>query len=179
MFLSCLAACDAEIAHAELLKAPYKTPSVRAHHHSLLEPQNPLTAPKWPLLLFFVLQSASYKWPHSTPVWLLTALWILLPERTDVKKYTSLWGRGLGHSVSAFRLCMNNLKGFHLDSKFFFGCQRVEKLLKWKLLGRGASAKLPKHYGTLLKNPVDENWNNFSAHKWPDTNEMCDSRQLY
>lgn len=54
-------------AHAELLKAPYKAPSVRAHHRGFLEPQNPLTAPKWLLLLFCALHSASYKWPHSTP----------------------------------------------------------------------------------------------------------------
>lgn len=49
----CLARqCVMQSAHAQLLKAPYKAPSVRAHHHSLLEPQNPLTAPKWLLLLF-------------------------------------------------------------------------------------------------------------------------------
>lgn len=41
-FLSGLAVCDAQSAHAELLKAPCKAFSVRAHHKSLLEPQKPL-----------------------------------------------------------------------------------------------------------------------------------------
>lgn len=143
------------------LKSTIQDPKCQSTSPQPFRATKPTDSTKMASLAFFVLQSASYKWPHSTPVWLLTALWILLPERTGAKKYTLLWGRGLGHSVSAFRLCVNNLKGFHLDSKFFFGCQRVEKLLNWKLLGRrggGASAKLPKHYGTLLKHPVDENW---------------------
>lgn len=117
MFLSCLAACDAESAHAELLKAPYKAPSVRTHHHSLLEPQNPLTAPKWLLLLFFVLQSASYKWPHSTPVWHLTGLWIPLPEKPDPKNNTL---RCICCRVRwvLFWLHMSNLNGPQLDANF-------------------------------------------------------------
>lgn len=42
-------------AHAELLKALHKALSVRAHHRCFLEPQNPLTAPKWLQLLVFFL----------------------------------------------------------------------------------------------------------------------------
>lgn len=105
MFLSCSAACEAQSGHAELLKAPYKTLSVRTHHPSLLKPQNPLTAPKWLLLSCFFLCSMSvYKWPHSVLV-------LLLNSSIITKKGIAIGGTK-GCFVGAFRLCMNTSDGF-------------------------------------------------------------------
>lgn len=52
-------------------RAPKSTtqgPSVRTHHRSLLEPQNPLTAPKWLLLLFFLCSSRLLINDHIQPL---------------------------------------------------------------------------------------------------------------
>lgn len=52
------------------------------------QPFRPSDSTKMASIAFFVLQSASYKWPHSTPVWHLTGLWIPLPEKADAKNNT-------------------------------------------------------------------------------------------
>lgn len=121
------------------LKSTIQDPKCQSTSPQPFRATKPSDSTKMASLAFFffffsrALQSASYKWPHSTPVRHLTGLWILLPERPDAKKYT-LHCRGVGvHSVSAFRLCMNNLNGFQLDGKFSFGCQReLKKRLGWK-----------------------------------------------
>lgn len=52
-----------------------------------------------------------------------------------------------GHSVTAFRLCMNNLNGFQLRGKFSFACQRVwkKKLQLEMVVGKETDAKTLWH----------------------------------
>lgn len=117
-------------AHAELLKAPYKAPSVRAHHRGFLEPQNPLTAPKWLLLLFCALHSASYKWPHSTPGTALDSPMNSPLSWCEKKKKVYVSDRGAfgGHSVSSFTLGMSCLNGFRLYGSFWMSKRVLRKI---------------------------------------------------
>lgn len=74
------------------LKSTIQDPKCQSTSPQPFRATKPSDSTKMASLAFFVLQSASYKWPHSTPVWHLTGLWILLPERPDAKKYTLRWG---------------------------------------------------------------------------------------
>lgn len=138
MFLSCSAVCDAECPR-RTLKSTIQGPECQSTSPQPFRATKPSDSTKMASAAFCVLQSASYKWPHSTPVWHLTGLWILLPERPDAKNYTSRWGAFGGHSVSAFRLRMNSLNGFQLsilDVKESFKKKKVQLELvvgKWEV----------------------------------------------
>lgn len=133
-------------AHAELLKAPYKTPSVRAHHHSLLEPQNPLTAPKWLVLLFLCSNQLLIN-DHIQPLygtWQAYEFFFLKGLIRENTRCVRSCGR-------EFRLCMN-LNGFQLDGKFSFGCQRKLKKVKLELVvGKWEVAKTLWHTAWLIQ----------------------------
>lgn len=68
------------------LKSTIQDPKCQSTSPQPFRATKPSDSTKMAPLAFFVLQSASYKWPHSTLVWHLTVLWILLPERPHAQK---------------------------------------------------------------------------------------------
>lgn len=126
MFLSCSAVCDAECPR-RALKSTIQGPECQSTSPQPFRATKTSDSTKMASVAFCVFQSASYKWPHSTPAWHLTGLWILFPERPDAKNYTSRWGAFGGHCVSALRLRTDSLNAFQLDGKLHFGRQREKK----------------------------------------------------
>lgn len=114
------------------LKSTIQGPKCQSTSPQPFRATKPSDSTKMASVAFFVLQSGSYKWPHSTPVWHLTGLWIL-SERPDVKKYTLRWGAFGGQSVSAFTLLMNSLNGVPLDGKFWTS-KRIENKVQLELV---------------------------------------------
>lgn len=77
------------------LKSAIQDPECQSTSPQPLRAAQPSDSTKMASPALFVLHSASFKWPHSTPARLLTGLWIPLPERPDGRKYTLRRGGGV------------------------------------------------------------------------------------